>query len=195
MARLVTLNNPQIEGVQLVPVEFTWSITATAAAPTVPVYTPIPSNSAVYVIPSTAAATLTQEKIDGFLGTSDEFTVAQFNATSLPANSIGFIVDMQGQALSGAWAECGVYGTNSVAGVTALAIQKEAVRRTVLATMADSTADTSFQVGVNGNFAMRVQWTTTTGSEGWQQGSPLTTATFQQLVSGIMRIKFFVQPV
>lgn len=41
---------------------------------------------------------LTQAQIDAFLGSSSEFTLAQFDATSMGTDAFGGIIDMKGQA-------------------------------------------------------------------------------------------------
>ena len=55
---------------------------------------PIISNSATLV---TFAAIAAQSTIDNFLGTTDEFTIAQYDGTSMGADAMGVLVNMQGQ--------------------------------------------------------------------------------------------------
>ena len=97
-----------------------------------------------------AAAAFTQAIIDAHLGTTSEFTAAQFDATALGADAQGFIFDMGKQVdkLEYVEAECHT-GTELLTTVS---------RRVVPAGLTDSTLDTEAELGADGNVAVRVDW-------------------------------------
>lgn len=94
---------------------------------------------------------LTQAVIDAHLGTSSEFTAAQFDATSMGADAMGVIIDLAGQAsaLERVVAKC----YSGTAGATL-------VERSVtpIATLQDSTLATECALGANGNIGIKIDW-------------------------------------
>ena len=66
---------------------------------------------------TTVGAIAAQSTIDNFLGTSSEFTIAQFSATSMAAQAFGGIINMSGQAVQAVAVEASYYVTNDAANV------------------------------------------------------------------------------
>lgn len=92
-----------------------------------------------------------QAVIDAFLGTSSEFTAAQFDATSLGADAMGLIVNMKGQAadLIGVEAYCA-----SESGLETV-VQRTCLKST---TLTDSTLVTEAALGAYGNIGIKINW-------------------------------------
>jgi hypothetical protein len=122
----------------------TWSYTITQAV-TVSA-NPIDDASSLVTF-----AALTQASIDAFLGTSSEFTAAQFDATSMGADAMGVLIDLKGQAdsLESMVVKC----YSGTAGATL-------VERSVdsIATLQDSTLATECALGANGNLGLKIDW-------------------------------------
>lgn len=58
---------------------------------------------------------LDQAGVDAFLGISGDITAAtSFGATAMGVDSIGFVINMQGQAASAVWAEAVLYDTTRI---------------------------------------------------------------------------------
>lgn len=89
---------------------------------------------------------ITQADIDDHLGTSSEFTAAQFDATAMGVDAIGFIINMQGQADSFLCAKVRIYGSDG-------ALDTEV--RCEPGALSDSTLENGALVGANGNLAIR----------------------------------------
>lgn len=121
-----------------------WVFDITAAVTVAPI--PIDDVSAL-----TTFAALSQATIDAHLGTTNEFTAAQFDATSMGADAMGVILDMGGQAesLERIVAKC----YSGTAGATL-------VERSVksIATLQDSTLATECALGANGNIGVKIDW-------------------------------------
>lgn len=118
-----------------------WQITAAKTVSTLPMGTPVLT---------AFDALASQAVIDNFLGTSSEFTLAQFDATSMGADAFGCIVNMAGQALALTGFEISCY---SGSGLTT------EVRRASLASgLTDSTLETALGLGANGNLAFKVDF-------------------------------------
>lgn len=108
---------------------------------------PIVSNSASL---TTFDALASQAVIDDFLGTSSEFTLAQFDATSMGADAFGVIVDMKGQAKSVVQMVARCYsGTGGATLVT---------RQVKGGSLTDSTLETAVECGAEGNLACKVDF-------------------------------------
>jgi len=107
---------------------------------------PIDDARALFIFDAT-----TQAIIDAHLGTSSEFTAAQFDSTAMGADAFAAIVDMGKQVdeLIYVVAKCysGTEGTTQV-------------HRTALgdSTLTDSTLDTECEIGSSGNVGIRVDF-------------------------------------
>lgn len=95
-------------------------------------------------------AATTQATIDAFLGTSSEFTAAQFDATALGADAMGLIVNMAGQAADVISFRSQCF---SASGFTTLV-----TRASLKAGLTDSTLATELALGADGNIALRIDW-------------------------------------
>lgn len=101
-----------------------------------------------------------QSVIDGYLGTTNEFLVAAFDATAMGGDELGMIVNMKGQAAAvlGAtltlWAEAGTLGIT--------------LNSKYVATLTASTVENSCALGANGNIA--VKFTGVTGLDAATDG-------------------------
>lgn len=95
-------------------------------------------------------AIASQSVIDDFLGTTNEFLVAAFDATSMGNDAFACIVDMKGQVakLLYATAECysGTGGSTLV------------IREALNTGLTASTLETAASLGANGNLAMKVDF-------------------------------------
>jgi hypothetical protein len=110
--------------------------------------TPIVSNSASMI---TFDALASQAVIDGYLGTSSEFAVAAYDATSMGADAFGGLVDMKGQCRHVAMMVAKCYsGTGG----------ETLVERCVQASSAltASTLATEVAVGSQGNIGFKVDF-------------------------------------
>ena len=96
----------------------------------------------------------TQAAIDAHLGTTSEFTLAQYDATAMGADAMGIILDMgkQCEELFSFCARC----YSAADGATL-------VERNVVgsATLTDSTLTTECAKGANGNIGLKIDWTNT----------------------------------
>jgi len=161
--RAITLYNPKLES--CVPLELTllFQITAAKTVSLLPMGNPM-------LVAFDAIAS--QTTIDNFLGTSSEFTIAQFDATALGADAMGVIVDMHGQAKSLLGFEASCY---SASGLETL-VQRASLN----GGLTDSTLATECKLGSSGNIACRINW----------GNSP----DFDGLTSGLIKIKFYWLP-
>ena len=121
----------------------------------------IVSNSASYL---TFDAISAQSVIDGFLGTTNEFLVAAFDATAMGADTFAVIVDMQGQmkTLTRVVAKC-YSGTGGSTLVERCVQASSALTASTLATEA--------AVGANGNCAVKVDFGNTPDFDGLTSGT------------------------
>ena len=108
---------------------------------------PIVSNSASLTAFDAIAS---QAVIDDFLGTSSEFTLAQFDATSMGADAFGAIVDMQGQAKSVVQMIARCYSNTGGADLV--------TRQVKGGSLTDSTLETAVECGADGNIACKVDF-------------------------------------
>lgn len=96
---------------------------------------------------STFDAIASQSVIDTFLGTTNEFLVAQFDATSMGTDAFGCIVNMKGQGAQAAYMNIRVYsGANLATEVTVAASG---------GSLASSTLETAYALGSQGNLAFK----------------------------------------
>lgn len=104
----------------------------------------------------------TQATIDAFLGTSAEFTAAQFDATALGADAMGLLVNMDGQAsdVISFRSQC-----FSASGLTTLV-----TRASLKGGLTDSTLATELALGDDGNIALRINWGNTPDFDGLTSG-------------------------
>ncbi len=93
---------------------------------------------------------LTQPQIDGFLGTTLEYTAAQFDATSMGTDAFAVLVSMQGQAAAAVAAEIELYSTTTAAGS-----QLRAACASSTITSSALAADIQYQRGINGDLAVK----------------------------------------
>lgn len=106
-----------------------------------------------------------QATIDDFLGTVNEFTTAQFDSTSMGADTFGFLVAMQGQGQALAGMEVTCYsGTGGGTAVT---------RYVKAGTLADSTLETAVELGAYGNIAAKINFGNTPDFDGLTSGTIL----------------------
>ena len=98
-----------------------------------------------------AAGAFTQAIIDAHLGTSSEFTAAQFDATSMGADAQGIIVDMGGQVDELYYVVARCY--SGTAGATLVERMFEDS-----STLTDSTLASECALGANGNVGIKIDW-------------------------------------
>lgn len=111
---------------------------------------------------STFDALASQSVIDNFLGTSSEFTLAQFDATSMGADAFGCLVDMKGQVKSAICLEAKCYsGTGGSTLVT---------RASLASGLTASTLETALGVGSSGNLGVKVDYGNTPDFDGLTSG-------------------------
>lgn len=91
-----------------------------------------------------------QATIDAFLGTSSEFTAAQFDATALGADAMGLLINMEGQAkdVMNFTSDC----------FSASGLETLVTRASLKGGLTDSTLATELALGANGNIALRINW-------------------------------------
>jgi hypothetical protein len=116
-------------------VQFLWQITAAQTISQIPQGTPVLT---------TFAAIASQSTIDDFLGTTNEFLIAQFDATAMGVDSFGCIVNMAKQA-------------DELYAAEAFFDNGTLVQRVIpsVATLTSSSLSTQAAVGSYGNLAMR----------------------------------------
>jgi len=93
----------------------------------------------------------TQAVIDAHLGTSSEFTAAQFDATSLGADAQGILINMSKQVEDLIFVNVRCF--SSTAGVTL--VERACKKSTVLT---DSSLLTEAAVGAFGNLGIKIDW-------------------------------------
>ncbi len=130
-----------------------WQITAAKTVSTVPMGTPVLT---------TFDAIASQSTIDNFLGTSSEFTIAQFDATSMGNDAFGCIINTAGQVSSALGFEISCY---SSAGLTT-----EVRRFSGSNGLTASTLETALGVGAYGNLAFKVDFGNTPDFDGLTSG-------------------------
>lgn len=106
---------------------------------------PIVSNSASLV---TYAAIAAQATIDDFLGTTSEFTAAQFDATSMGADAFGALIQMNGQCKSVVQMVARCYSASNTL----------VTRQVAGGTLTASTLETAVQRGADGNIGLKVDF-------------------------------------
>lgn len=126
--------NPRLLSIQM-------KITAAVTASTLPMG---------YPILNTFSAIATQSVIDDFLGTTNEFLVADFDATAMGNDTQAIIINMDGQAQYVAGFEARCY---SGSGFTTL-VQRAKYEADLTA----STIETAIQLGDEGNIALKIDW-------------------------------------
>ena len=99
-----------------------------------------------------AAGAFTQALIDAHLGTSSEFTAAQYDATSMGADAQGIILDMGGQCEDVLFMAAKCYSAADGGTQVELGVKKSS-------TLTDSTLTTEVAVGANGNVGIKLDWT------------------------------------
>ena len=108
---------------------------------------------------STYGAIASQAVIDDFLGTTNEFLVAAFDATAMGADTFACLVNMQGQAAKLLYATGEVYsGTDYVA------------RASVDSGLVASTLETAASLGASGNIAVKFNFGNTPDFDGLTTG-------------------------
>lgn len=110
----------------------------------------------------TFSAIAAQSTIDNFLGTTNEFLIAQFDATSMGADAMGVIVNMGGQVAE-------VYDMKAYcfsASNTIVTRQVEDV-----ATLTSSSLTTQIAKGANGNIGLKIDWGNTPDFDGLTAGT------------------------
>lgn len=135
--------------------QFMWQITGAKTITTIPMGTPVLT---------TFDAIAAQSTIDNFLGTSSEFTIAQFDATAMGNDTFGCIINMglPGQAGYAAALEISCY---SGSGLTT------EVRRASLGSgLTASTLETALGLGAYGNLAFKVDFGNTPDFDGLTAG-------------------------
>lgn len=136
-----------------------WKITA---AKTV---VPMPSNNASLTAFDAIAS---QSVIDNFLGTTNEFLVAAFDATAMGADAFAAIVNCEGQAGKLLYGKAVCYSGTGGGTVVERAVVS-------VTTLTASTLSTECALGADGNLAMRVDFGNTPD--------------FDALTSGIIEIE------
>lgn len=134
--------------------ELCWNITA---AKTV---SPCVAGLPVY---STFDAISSQSVIDGFLGTTNEFLVAAFDATAMGADTFGGIVNLSGQGAKLVYMDARCYsGTGGSTEVERVVASSSALTASTLAT--------ECALGANGNMAFKVDFGNTPDFDGLTSG-------------------------
>jgi len=138
--RDLALYNDQLDRTQPQTLKLLYKLTA---AKTV---IAIPAHSASLVAFDAIAS---QAVIDSFLGTTNEFLLAAFDATSMGADAMAVIVNMGGQARSVLNMVARCYSASNT-----LVERQDQVSTGLTA----STLETKIAVGANGNIALKVDW-------------------------------------
>lgn len=110
---------------------------------------------------TTFDAIAAQATIDDFLGTSSEFTIAQFDATAMGADTFGGVVNMLGQVKAVSMMEAVCY---SASGATSVLRGCQGVGLTA------STLETAYALGAYGNLAFKVDFGNTPDFDGLTAG-------------------------
>jgi hypothetical protein len=98
-------------------------------------------------------AVASQAVIDDFLGTSSEFTLAQYDATSMGVDAFGCMVNMEKQCKKVTHMQCRAISTTTDAGDTVVQVEIKA------ADLVDSTLETALEVGADGNIGLKIDMT------------------------------------
>ena len=106
---------------------------------------PLVSNSASLI---TFDALASQAVIDAFLGTTNEFLLAAFDATSMGADTFGGLVNMDGQAHAVVQMVAKCYSASNTL----------VTRQVVGGALTASTLETKCAVGADGNMAFKVDF-------------------------------------
>jgi hypothetical protein len=107
-------------------------------------------------------AIATQAIIDDFLGTTNEFLVAAFDATAMGADTFACIVNMAGQASYVSHVKVNCFsGTGGSTLVT---------RAVYESSLTASTLETALELGANGNIAFKVDFGNTPDFDGLTDG-------------------------
>ena len=109
---------------------------------------PIVANSASLL---TFSAIASQAVIDDFLGTTSEFNYLAFDSTSMGADAMGAIVQMNGQAKTVVAAVARCYSGTGGSTLVTRAVQASAA-------LTNTTLATEVACGANGNIAFKVDW-------------------------------------
>ena len=120
---------------------------------------PLVSNSASL---TAFDAISSQSTIDNFLGTTDEFTIAQFDGTALGADAFGVIVNMQGQCAKVVQMIASCYSNTGGADLV--------TRQCVAGTLA-GTLVTNVQIGAYGNIGLTVVFGNSPDFDGLTSGT------------------------
>jgi hypothetical protein len=135
--------------------EFRFTITGTNTTTNLPI-------DDVAALSGQAAAAFTQAIIDAHLGTTDEFTAAQYDATSMGADAQGIIIDMGKQVDELLMIEGVCY---SVTGST-----QSFVADGITSTLTDSSLQTECALGASGNVGVKIDWGNTPNFDGLTAG-------------------------
>jgi len=100
---------------------------------------------------SSSGALASQAAIDAFLGTTNEFLLAAFDATAMGADAFGGVVNMNGQVAKVVKMNARCH--SGTAGITVVANQVAAS-----AALTASTLATEVAKGADGNIGFRVAW-------------------------------------
>lgn len=98
----------------------------------------------------TFGAIASQSVIDNFLGTSSEFDYLAFDATALGADAVAFIINMGGQAKTAVFMRARCYSGTGGGTVVERGVQG--------GSLTNSTLETAFACGANGNLACKVDF-------------------------------------
>jgi hypothetical protein len=131
-----------------------WNITGAKTVTNVPVGAP------TYPV---FDAISSQSTINDFLGTTNEFTTAQFDSTSMGNDAFGGLVNMQGQVQSVLYFTAQCY--SSTGGST------QVTRESLNNGLADSTLETAVGLGSQGNLAFKVDFGNTPDFDGLTSGT------------------------
>jgi len=119
---------------------------------------PLVSNSASL---TTYTAIAAQATIDDYLGTTSEFTIAQFDATAMGADTFGALVQMNGQCKSVVMMVARCYSASDTL----------VTRQVAGGTLAASTLETAVQVGAFGNIGLKIDFGNTPNFDGLAAGT------------------------
>lgn len=108
-------------------------------------------------------AIASQNAINDFLGTTNEFLLAAFDATAMGADAMAVIVDMGGQVEKLAYATARCF--SGTAGATRVEVCVQGGSLTA------STLETAAAKGADGNLAMKINWGNTPDFDGLTDGT------------------------
>lgn len=132
--------NEKFGKTQLRELQLQWKITAAKTVSSLPVGQPV-------LVAFDAIAS--QTTIDNFLGTTNEFLIADFDATAMGADAFACIINMAGQAAYVSGFEICCYSGSG---------NTDQVRRGAYESSLSGSLETAIELGAEGNIAFKVDF-------------------------------------